>query len=309
MTLQSMKYIIETANHQSFSEAAKVLFISQSTLSTAIKEMEKNLGIILFYRNNRGVTLTADGEDFLKYAKEIVYQSEQLEQRYRYRKYLPMRFSVSTQRLPFAVRSFTQLMNTLDLESYDIAIRECPTYSVIQDVANRRSELGILSIHHTHLRSIKKVLASCKLCFNEIHQLKPYVFINASHPLASKKSISVEALEPYPFVTYDQEIDISHFTEEMLFYKLLNRNIHVSDRCTKIALVRNGTCFSIGPDLTNSNADIFHKGLGEIVAIPLKDFPHPLHLGYISLLSEPLSLLSKEYLKYLEADIKAIAGL
>ncbi|WP_324825600.1 LysR family transcriptional regulator [Sinanaerobacter sp. ZZT-01] len=304
-----MKYIIETSKHQSFSEASKALFISQSTLSTAIKSVEESLGIILFHRNNRGVTLTYDGEDYLKYAKEIVYQSEQLEQRYQSRKYLPMRFSVSTQRLPFAVRSFTKLTSDLNLDTYDIAIRECPTYSVIHDVATHRSELGILSIHNSYISSIKKVLVSYNLCFNEISQLKPYVFINSLHPLATKKSISLEDLEPYPFVTYDQKIDLSHFTEEILFYKLLNRNIHVSDRCTKIALVRNCNCFSIGPDLTNSNADIFHKGLGEILAIPLKNFPEPLHLGYISLISQPLSKLSKQYLRYLESDVKTIAKL
>ncbi len=309
MTLQTMIYIIEASKHQSFSEAAKALFISHSTLSTAIKDIEVDLGIILFFRNNRGATLTPDGEDFIKYAKEIVYQSEQLEQRYSSRKYLPMRFSVSTQRLPFAVRSFTKLIQDMSLSTYDMAIRECPTYSVIQDVSSQKSELGILSIHDTHLQSLNKVLLKYNLKFNELGLLKPYVFINTHHPLAQNQSISLEELEPYPFITYDQEVDVSHFTEEMLFYKLLNKNIHVSDRCSKIALVRNCNCFSIGPDLTNSNADIFHKGLGEIIAIPLSDFTEPLHLGYISLPSKPLSDLSKQYLKYLEIDIRTIAGI
>ena len=105
MTLQNLKYMLEISNSHSFSKAAKNLFVSQSTLSAAVKELESDLGITIFKRTNRGVSLTYDGEDFIKYAKEIVEQSQYLEQRYHARKSLPMRFSVSCQHLPSAVRA------------------------------------------------------------------------------------------------------------------------------------------------------------------------------------------------------------
>lgn len=82
MTLQNLKYMLEISNSHSFSKAAKNLFVSQSTLSAAVKELESDLGITIFKRTNRGVSLTYDGEDFIKYAKEIVEQSQYLEQRY-----------------------------------------------------------------------------------------------------------------------------------------------------------------------------------------------------------------------------------
>ncbi|MDY2628822.1 MAG: LysR family transcriptional regulator [Lachnospiraceae bacterium] len=306
MTLQNLKYVIEISACQSFSGAAKKLFVSQSTLSTAVKEIEEDLGICLFNRTNRGVTLTYDGEDFIRYAREIVEQAAYLEQRYHSRKSIPMRFSVSSQRFPFAVRAFTSMLQDTDSQNYDMAIRECDTNSVIHDVSSSRSELGIMAIYEPHMRSMQMLFTSYDIEFREIALLNNYVFFRSGHPLESKEKIYLKDLEDYPFVTYDQETETSHFSEEPLFYKILNKNVHVSDRCTKIALVRKTDCFSIGPDLTNSNADAFHKGLNSIVARPLEDELSTLHLGYIMRKGQVLSSLGKQYLKFLEKDVREI---
>ncbi|KIR02254.1 hypothetical protein P261_01069 [Lachnospiraceae bacterium TWA4] len=307
MTLQNMKYIIEIANQQSISKAAKSLYLSQSTLSTAVKEVESSLGITIFNRTNRGITLTYDGEDFIKYAKEIVQQSDYLMNRYQHRNYIPMRFSVSTQRLPFAVRAFKKLLETLNLSGYDIAIRESPTHLVIRDVAIGKSELGILALHESHLDTIKKEFAINDLVWNELDLLNIYVFIRKEHPLAHRPMLSLEDLKDYAFVTYDQELNSSQYTEEIIFYEILNKNIHVNDRCTKLALIRGYDCFSIGPDLPNSNADTFHKGLGGIVAIPLKESVEPLHVGYISRLNTNLKPMAKDYIDLLKNEISNLA--
>ena len=130
--------------------------------------------------------------------------------------------------------------------------------------SGRKSELGVVAIHEPHMRSMQTLFSSYDIEFHEIKSVKNYVFLRFGHPLASLPVLSIKDLEKYPFVTYDQELETSHFSEEPLFYKLLNKNVHVSDRCTKIALVRKTDCFSIGPDLPNSNADAFHKGMGNI---------------------------------------------
>ena len=307
MTLQNLKYMIEISNCQSFSKAAKNLFISQSTLSSAMKELESDLGITIFKRTNRGVSLTYDGEDFLKYARELVEQSQYLEQRYHARKSLPMRFSVSCQHLPSAVRAFTKFLSEVESPSYDIAIRECDTNSVIHDVAGRKSELGIVAIHDFHMRSMQTLFSSYDIEFHEIKNVKNYVFLRFGHPLSNLPVLSIKDLEPYPFVTYDQELETSHFSEEPLFYKLLNKNVHVCDRCTKIALVRKTNCFSIGPDLPNSNADAFHKGIGNIIAKPLDNDIGLLHIGYLTISKIPVSPLGQLYLGYLARDIDTLA--
>lgn len=306
MTLQNMKYVIEISNCNSFSEAAKKLFLSQSTLSSAIKEMELELGIQLFHRTNHGVTLTYDGEDFIKYAKEIVQLSQYLEQRYQDRKMIPMRFSVSSQRMPFAIRAFSRFFQDIRDESYDMAMRECDTNSVIHDVSTGKSILGILGIYEPHLNNMQTLFTSYDLEFHEIALMKIYAFFHAGHPLASKETVTLKDLENYPFVTYDQGMDNSHFSEEPLFYKILNKNVHVCDRCTKIALVRKTDCFSIGPDLTNSNADQFHKGQGEVLAKQLDDSLGNLHLVYIHKKGYPLGDLEQKYLEYLKEDVTLI---
>lgn len=306
MTLQNLKYMITISNCCSFSEAAKQLFVSQSTLSAAVKEMEQHLGITIFHRTNRGVTLTKDGEDFIRYAKEIVEQARYLEQRYTARKSLPTHFSISTQHLPFVVRAFADFLNDFQSSNYDMALRECDTNAVVNEVASGRSELGILCMHPSQLRTLQRLLISQDMAFHEITLLTNYVFIRKDHPLASHKKISFKDLEPYPFVTYDQETEISHLSEEPYFYKILNQNMHVCDRCTKIALVRKTNCFSIGPDLTNSNADAFHKGLGEIIAKPLAEDTIQLHFGYIHKNSYIMSNLANQYLSYLMKEVEAL---
>lgn len=307
MTIQNLKYMLEIADSRSLSKAARKLFVSQSTLSAALKEMEEDLGVALFQRTNRGVALTYDGEDFIRYAREIVEQTQYLEQRYHARKSLPMRFAVSTQHLPFAVRAFIRVFQQTDRDTYDMAIRECDTNSVIHDVAGNKSELGILAVPESHIRTMERLLSSYEIAFEEIDRIQNYVFFRKSHPLAEKEEISLKDLEKYPFVTYDQEIETSHFSEEPLFYKVLSKNLHVSDRCTKIALVRNTDCFSIGPDLTNSNADAFHKGMGEVVARPLKAEIGQLHLGYLFRRGNEITSLGRMFLEYLAEDVGMLA--
>ena len=156
------------------------------------------------------------------------------------------------------------------------------------------------------MRSMQTLFSSYDIEFHEIKSVKNYVFLRFGHPLASLPVLSIKDLEKYPFVTYDQELETSHFSEEPLFYKLLNKNVHVSDRCTKIALVRKTDCFSIGPDLPNSNADAFHKGMGNIIAKPLENDIGLLHIGYLTVAQIPVSQLGQLYLTYLSKDIASL---
>ncbi|MGN0355135.1 MAG: LysR family transcriptional regulator [Muricoprocola sp.] len=309
MTLQNLKYMIEISNCGSFSQAARKLFVSQSTLSTAVKEVEESLGITLFHRTNRGITLTLDGEDFIRYAKDIVERTRYLEQRYTTRHTIPVHFSISTQHLPFVVRSFAAFLNDLELSVFDMALRECDTLSVLNEVYNGRSELGILALQNSQINTVQTQMTAMDIQFHEITLLQNYVFLRKDHPLASKEKISLKDLEEYPFVTYDNETEISPLSEELLMFTIINKNMHVSDRCTKIALIRKTNCFSIGPDLTNSNADSFHAGTGEIIAKSLSEDIGQLHLGYIHKNNYILSSLAQKYFSYLQKELNSLQKL
>lgn len=82
MTLQQLKYVIEVARSQSINKAAQRLFISQPSLSNALKELEEELGIKIFLRSNKGIIITSEGSEFLGYARQVVEQAELLESRY-----------------------------------------------------------------------------------------------------------------------------------------------------------------------------------------------------------------------------------
>lgn len=119
MTLQQLKYVIEVASCRSINDAAKRLFVSQPTLSTALRELEEEMNITIFERSNKGVVLTKEGAEFLRYARQVVEQAELLENRYRNVKLTPQHFSVSTQHYAFAVNAFVRLVQSYGQEEYD----------------------------------------------------------------------------------------------------------------------------------------------------------------------------------------------
>lgn len=165
MTLQQMYYITQVARYRSYSEAAKALFVSQSTLSLAIKDAETELHISIFDRSNKGIELTEEGTDFLTRIQDILDRSKNLEEYYLHRQLLGMRFSVSAQRLAFSVRAFNRLLESIDWDCYDVAMRECPTSNVISDVASGKSELGVLASEPHNFRLIQRSLNSTAWCF------------------------------------------------------------------------------------------------------------------------------------------------
>ncbi|MDO4616621.1 MAG: LysR family transcriptional regulator [Lachnospiraceae bacterium] len=308
MTLQTLEYVIEIARRKSFSQAARSLYMSQSALSAAVKDLEDELGIQIFIRTNKGVILTTEGEDCLTYAKDILARSNLLALRYRDQKIQLTSFSVSCQHLPYAVRAFETLAAELDPTGYDIAIRETATSRVLYDVSTERSELGILALYSNHISLMNKVFQNYNLEFKEVGRLKTYAFFRKDHPLAVHSSVTIDQLRDYPFVTYDQEDAAGYQTEEALLEVPMARQIRVSDRATKMLLLRNSDAFSIGVDLTNYNHDVYFSNKStELIAVPIEDYKEPIITGYVCRRDHPVSEPGTSYLQYLEVQVKKIA--
>ena len=143
MTLQQLRQVLTIAESNSMNEAAKKLFVSQPNLSATVREVEEELGITVFMRNNRGITVTAEGEEFLGYAKQVVEQYHLLENRY-LNVESKKKFSVSMQHYSFAVKAFVQLAKEVGMDEYEFAVHETKTKEVIDNVKNLKSELGVL---------------------------------------------------------------------------------------------------------------------------------------------------------------------
>lgn len=306
MTLQNLRYVVEVANSQSFSRAAQSLFMTQSALSAAIRDVEEELGITIFKRTNRGVQITPDGEDCLKHCKEILERADYLSIRYQSRQGVRTYFSVSCQRLPFAVRAFDALLEALDVEGYDVAIRETETMHILHDVSRERSEIGVIALTDQQRSLIRKALYIHDLSYEEVARLNTYVFLRKRHPLAERESLTLEDLLPYPFVTYDQDQAPSYYSEESLFFtpaiggRLPLKNIHVSDRATKMSVIRSTDAFSVGVDLPNFNQDIyFRRRSTEMVAIPFEGQPEPISVGILTRNGHALSDTGRQYVALL----------
>ena len=307
MTLQNLRYVVEVANSQSFSKAARSLFMTQSALSAAIKEVEDELGILIFKRSNRGVQLTPDGEDCVKHCKEIIERADYLSLRYQNRGSLQTYFSVSTQHLPFAVRAFDALLEELPAVGYDVAIRETETLHILHDVSSGRSELGVVAMTDKQLQLINKALYIHDLAFAELARLQTYVFMRKRHPLAERQSLALEDLRPYPFVTYDQTQAPGYYSEESLFFAPMVKNIHVSDRATKMSVIRSTDAFSVGVDLPNFNQDIYFKRrAAEMVAIPFSDQADPIAVGLLMKNGHAPSDIAQRYITLLNEHVERL---
>lgn len=148
--------------------AAKKLFITQPSLSNAIRELETGLNITIFERTNRGISVTVEKTEFLGYARQVVEQTELLEKRYLNTKPLAQHFSVSTQHYAFSVNAFVDLIKKYGNEEYEFSLRETKTYEIIDDVKNLRSEIGILYLNEFNSKILNKLFKENNLKFTKL---------------------------------------------------------------------------------------------------------------------------------------------
>lgn len=298
MTLQQLRYVVMVAEKGTISEAANALYISQPSLTNAMKELENEMQITLFIRTNKGVIVTNEGNEFLSYARQVLDQTSLLEDRYKNSKTLRQRFSVSTQHYSFAVNAFVDLIRELGGEQYDFILRETQTYEIIEDVSRLKSEIGILYTSSVNETVIMKIIARNGLKFQELFIARPHVFISSKHPLANKKSIHLDDLNDYPYLSFEQgEYNSFYFSEEILSTLDRRKNIKVRDRATLFNLV-------IGLNGYTVSSGVISKELnGEtIIAKPLEVEEH-MRIGIITQNNMPLSRFGIAYLEALKNHI------
>lgn len=208
MTVQQLKYIIKVAETGSITEAAKALFISQPSLSNAIREIEKEARLTIFTRSRQGIALTKEGLEFLGYARNVVQQMELLEDKYITSVSEKIRFAVSTQHYTFTSNAFVEMIERFGEERYEFILNETQTRQIMEDVKNRFSDLGVLFISRENEAVIRKELAERNLVFYELFTAKPHAFMSAAHPLAVMDSITLEDLKPYPRLNYASATEV-----------------------------------------------------------------------------------------------------
>ena len=306
MTLQQLNYIITISETGSINKAAERLYVSQPSLTSAIKELERELGIVVFNRTGKGVTLTAEGLDFLPYARQVYGQYLGLMEKYGKGGSRRQKFGVSCQHYSFAVKAFVEMAKGYDMAKYEFAIRETRTLDVINDVARLQSEIGILYLSDFNRKAILKLLSSSGLSFHHLINCNAYVYLWKGHPLADRKSIGLQDLEPYPCLSFEQGDSSSfYFAEEILSTNEYPRSIKTNDRATNLNLMTglNGYTLCSGIICEELNGP-------DYIAIPYEpDSNNPnsvMDLGYIvknnAILSEPGQRYLAEIKRYLKIE-------
>lgn len=301
MTLNQLNYVIAIAEYGSMNKAAEHLYVAQPSLSGAVKSLEDELGFALFNRNGRGVSLTADGADFLPYAREIYSSYENMRERFCNGVGLKKKFGVSTQHYSFAAKAFIEMVKFYDTSDYEFAIRETMTKDIINDVAAMKSEIGILYMSDFNRKALSKLLTASGLDFHRLIDCDAYVYLWKGHPLANKKRITYEELSDYPCLSFEQGDDSSfYFAEEILTTNEYPRTIKASDRCTMLNLMvgLNGYTLCSGIICNELNGDNY-------AAIPYEpDEANPtsiMEIGYITRHNTVLSPIGQKYIDELKA--------
>ena len=292
MTLAQLRYAITVAGASSMNEAARKLFISQPSLSAAIKELEEEVGVELFKRTNRGISVTLEGEEFIGYARQVAEQYNLIESKYILKENTKKKFGVSMQHYTFAVKAFVEMVKQFGMDEYEFEIHETKTYDVIEDVKNCKSEIGILYLNDFNKKVLTKLFHESAVEFHELLKCHIYVYLWKGHPLASKEEITLEELEEYPCLSFDQGHNNSfYFAEEVLSTYDYKRLIKANDRATFLNLMigLNGYTLCSGIMCEELNGS-------DYCAIKLKS-DEIMTIGYIARKGVQVSPLGKKYLE------------
>lgn len=290
MTLQQLRYVIEIADSGSMNEAAKKLFISQPSLSGAVKDLENELGFEIFIRSPKGMITSSEGEEFLGYARQVNDQFDLLSNHYLDRK-TKKKFSVSMQHYSFAVEAFVEVVKQYGMEKFEFAVYETRTDEVIENVKNFKSELGILYINDFNEKVIKKLLHTNSLEFKELFTCDTFVYLSNNHPLAGRKEISIEELSDYPVLSFDQGRSGSLFlAEEQLSTYDYDKIIKGNDRATMLNLMVGLNGYTLCSGIISEDLN----GSG-YAAIPLKE-SEKMRIGYIKRKDSRITELGQLYI-------------
>ena len=295
MTLSQLVYVVTVAEKKSMNKAAAELFVSQPALSGAIRDLEEEIHTQIFLRSNKGIVVTAEGEEFLSYARQIVQINQMINERYTEDKSQKKKFSVSMQHYSFAVEAFIKLGKKFSMNEFELAVYETKTFDVIENVRDNRSEIGVLYLNDFNRKALNKIISENKLEFVPLFDCGISVYLSRKHPLAGRTKISFEELEPYPCLSFEQgDKNAFYFAEEVLSTLDYKQIIKTNDRATMLNLMvgLNGYTLCSGIICGDLNG-------GNFVSVS-SDTSDYMTIGYIKRKNMPLSMIGQEYIQILK---------
>lgn len=241
MNLLHMKYAVEIAETNSINKAADKLYVGQSALSRAIKELEASLGVTLFERSAKGMFLTADGEIFIRHAKNVLAQIDEIEDMFSGGTISKKHFSVSVPRASYIAEAFAEFSKVIDKDMQaEILYKETNSMRAVKNILQEDYKLGIIRYAENYDKYYKTMMDEKGLDYELITEFRHVLIMSSESPLAKKGKITygdlvdlVEISNPDPYVP---SLPLAEVRKEELS-EISSRRIFVFERASQFELL------------------------------------------------------------------------
>lgn len=301
MNLQTLRYVAIIEQTGSFSKAAQYLYVSQSTLSRAVKELEEEIGISLFHRTNQGVRPTYDGQKFIARANLILKDIAQLEGQYcRKTEAGKSSLLLATQRCTAITDVFTTYYQRYcaGQDLVNLVIQEETTDNILQMVSSGTFGLGILHFTSDREDAMFQKCQELQLEGTLIHRSRVAAQVHVHHPLADRETLTLDDLIPYPHVTYNNEnLTGINYCSDITMYNpaILKKRIVIQDRGTLRDVIIHTDSYYIGCDYNGFDfIDDLHRRF-----IPIQGVDFTLNTMWIKRVDHILTSPERDFLTVL----------
>lgn len=241
MNLMHIKYAVEVANEGSINKAAEKLYVGQPNLSRAIKELEASLGVKIFERSAKGMGLTSDGETFIRYAKTILRQVDEVESIFNGSGSVKKRFSISVPRASYISDAFARFSHSLTNEAEaEIIYKETNSLRAIKNILHEDYKLGIIRYAENYDKYFKTMLDEKDMQYEMITEFSYVLAMSRDNPLASAEKITFDTLKDYIEIAhadpYVPSLPLSQVRKEELPDNI-GRRIFVFERASQFELL------------------------------------------------------------------------
>ncbi|MBQ7398972.1 MAG: LysR family transcriptional regulator [Clostridia bacterium] len=240
MNILHMKYAVEVARVGSLNKAAETLLIAQPNISRSIKELESHLGITIFDRSAKGMTLTPEGEEFINYAQGILKQIDQVEKIYTSEHPKKQIFSACVPRASYIAEAFIQFSKTLSNNPAEIFYKETNSQRTISCVLNSDYKIGIIRYSENYDKYFKQMLEEKGLCYEMVTEFKYRLIVSRDNPLSEKEEITYDDLKDYIEIAhadpYVPTLPLARVVKEELPDNI-DRRIYIFERASQFGLL------------------------------------------------------------------------
>ena len=303
INLKHLECFIKVAQLGSINKAAQALFISQPHLGKIIHDLENEMGYLLLNRSNQGVTLTPEGEEFLKHAVRVLEEMNCL-RRPSIKTAEFNHLSVSMTKFSHVMESFIEVvLNHQDQPSFSHRLYEGNAEEVIDDVLSGRATVGVFHFDSKRRREMEKLLSSQRMVYRSLAYVEPHIVISKNHPLVRQhKPITLQALAPYGMIRYlGQYDDLAHNLFETQLQGMESNNskvIYLSNRQSLMRLISVSDFYSIGiHDFEMQDAGY------KAMSVPISGCDFMFEFGYVKMEGEPLSDITQEFIENVKARL------